>query len=69
MTAAALAALPTVFQLISLGVVGVQHLIAWVESIRSAAQQTGEWTKELNDAYIAALLATRQDPAWQQDPK
>jgi hypothetical protein len=46
---------------------GVEHLIAFIGSVRAAAQQTGEWTPAMEEAFRAALLATKTDPAYQPD--
>jgi hypothetical protein len=65
---AALALLPIILQYLPQVTVGVEQLIAWINSIRSAASQTGEWTDVLEAQYRASLLATVNDPAWQPDP-
>lgn len=49
--------------------VGVESLIAFIASIRTAAQQSGEWTPELEKAFLDALLARSTSPAWRPDPK
>ena len=64
---AILALLPQIFALLPTVTTGVEHLIAWIESIRASAQQSGEWTPELDDQYRASLLATRNNPAYQPD--
>jgi hypothetical protein len=46
---------------------GVPEFIAWIQSLRSTAQQTGEWTVDQETAYRAALLAKTGDPAYQPD--
>lgn len=48
---------------------GVPQFIAWIESLKSSAQQTGEWTDEQEAAYRAALFAKTGDPAYAPDPK
>jgi hypothetical protein len=48
---------------------GIPQLIAWMESLRSAAKQAGEWSDAQDKAYRAALLAKTGDPAYAQDPK
>jgi len=65
---AALAALPTIFELIRLAVPGVQNLIAWVLAIRTTLQQSAEWTPAMEEAFIASLVATKTAPAYQPDP-
>jgi len=47
---------------------GVTEFIAWLETLRSAAKQAGEWTDEQDAAYLAALRAKLGDPAYQPDP-
>ncbi len=66
--AAILALLPNVLQLIQLAVPGVENLIAWVNTIRTSAQQTGEWTPALESSFVTALVAYSQAPEWQPDP-
>ena len=66
--AAALAALPTILQLITLMAPGFTHLIKWVMSLRLAASQSREWTEEMETAFITALIATKTDPAYTPDP-
>ena len=46
---------------------GVPEFIAWINSLRSAAQQSNEWTPAQEAAYRAALLAKTGDPAYQPD--
>lgn len=66
---AILALLPGILALIPSISNGVEQLIALIGSIRTAAQQTGEWSPELETQFLNALLATKTDPAWQPDPK
>jgi len=40
----------------------VTSLISWIGSIRSAAQQTGEWTPTMETAFRNALVACAHDP-------
>ena len=65
---AVIAALPTIFELIRLAVPGVQNLIQWVLAVRTTLQQNAAWTPELEEAFIASLVATKTDPAYQPDP-
>ena len=44
---------------------GVAEFLAWLEVLRSAAIQTGEWTPEQDAAFVAAVRAHKNDPAWQ----
>lgn len=54
---AALALLPSIFQAITAGVKAIQD-------IRSAAQQSGEWTPEHEAAYSLALAQKFTEPQW-----
>lgn len=56
----ALAALPIIQ-------VGVNEFIAWINSLKVTAQQSGEWTPEVDAAYRAALWAKTGDPAYKPD--
>lgn len=67
MPAAILAILPQIIALIPIITTGVEHIIAWINSIRTAAQQTGQWTPALETAFLEALIATKLDPAYQPD--
>ena len=60
MIALILANLPTI---ISAGEAGYK----FVMSVRSAAQQSGEWTDAQETAFQASLTAEACDPAWQPD--
>jgi hypothetical protein len=48
--------------------VGIPELIAFINSLKAAAQQAGEWTAEQEAAYRAALFAKTNDPAYMLDP-
>lgn len=48
--------------------VGVTEFIAWMETLRASLKQAGEWTDEQDQAFEAALLAKKDDPAYQPDP-
>jgi hypothetical protein len=65
--AAITASLPAIFELIRLGVPGLQHLIAYVFEVRNVLTQSDEWTVEMQSAFVAALVATKSDPAYQPD--
>ena len=65
---AILALLPSILALIPTIGAGVKYIIDFIASIRVVAQQSGEWTPELETQFLNALLATRNDPAWQPDP-
>jgi len=66
---AALALIPLILQLLPQITVGVQELIAWIDSIRLAASQTSEWTPALEAQYRAALFAKTGDAAYAPDAK
>jgi hypothetical protein len=66
MSVAALIALA--LQLLPLVTTEVAKFIAWIQALRSAAQQAGEWTPEQENAYRVALFSKTQDPAYQPDP-
>ena len=61
------AIIPLALQILPLVETGVPEFIAWIQSLRSAAQQSGEWTDAQETAYRAALWAKTQDPAYQPD--
>lgn len=62
-----LSLLPVVLQYLPTITTGVEHLWAWVESVRTAAQQSGEWTDAMESNYRATLIATGRDKAYQPD--
>jgi hypothetical protein len=43
---------------------GVEHLIAFITSVRTAAKQTGEWTDAVEASFRGALLVLGKDPAY-----
>ena len=57
-----LANLPAI---ISAGEAGYKFIM----SVRSAAQQSGEWTAAVEAEFKAKLAAEVVDPAWQPDSK
>lgn len=65
--AAILALLPGILSMLPTITTGVEKLVALIGSIRGAAQQSGEWTPDLESAFLNALLATKTDPAYQPD--
>jgi len=69
MNPAVIAAMPVILDLIAKGVPAVIQLINWVAAIRKVAQQSEAWTREMEDAFIASLIATASDPAYAVDPK
>lgn len=46
---------------------GVESLIAFIASIRTAAKQTEAWTPEMELAFTEQLIARSQDKSWQTD--
>ena len=64
---AALALLPLILQYLPTVTVGIEHLIAWISGVRTAAKQSGEWTPEMETDFLEALIATKNDPAYQPD--
>jgi hypothetical protein len=46
---------------------GVTNFVAWINAMRTAALQAGEWTPDQEAAYRAALYAKTGDPAYQVD--
>lgn len=53
--------------LLPYAVTGVTELIAYIDALKTAAQQSGEWTPEMDAAYRAALFAKTGDPAYKPD--
>lgn len=47
---------------------GVTEFIKWLNTLRTAVQQTGEWTDEQETAFRAALFAKTGDLAYGPDP-
>ena len=66
---AALALLPVVLQYLPTVETGAEHLWNWVTTVRSAAQQSAEWTEDHETQFRAALQATGKDAAYQPDSK
>jgi hypothetical protein len=54
-------------QLLPMVETGVTEFISWITSLRTAAQQTNEWTDAQELAYRAALFAKTNDPAYAPD--
>jgi hypothetical protein len=66
---AALALVQIILPLIPQITAGAEELWAFVNTVRSAAQQSAVWTPELEAQYQASLKATATDPAYQPDGK
>jgi len=64
---AALALAPVILQALPTIEIGAEQLWAWVTSVRTAAQQSTEWTDELEKQFRAALQATSNDAAYKPD--
>ena len=64
---AIIAFLPTLIGLIPSAMGAAQAIITFIAGIRKTAQQTGEWTPELDKQFLEALIARNTDPAWQPD--
>ncbi len=63
------ALIPLALQILPLVTTGVTEFIAWIDSLKASAQQSGEWTPQMESDYRAALFAKTSDPAYQPDPK
>ena len=46
---------------------GVTEFVGWIHSLRSAAQQAGEWSDAQETAFRSALFAKTNDPAYAPD--
>lgn len=66
--AAALVLVPQILALIPTITVGIEHLFAWILKIREAAQQSGEWTADMENAFVASLIARTKMSMYQPDP-
>ena len=62
------ALLPLVIQAIPGAISAGTAIVNLISGIRTAAQQTGEWTPEAEAAFQAAILADAQTPAQQPQP-
>lgn len=65
--AAILALLPGLIGLIPTITTGLSSLIAFIAAIRTAAQQTAEWTPALEKLFVDALIAKSSTDAWKTD--
>lgn len=63
----ALALVQIIMPLLPTITTGVNHLIAWIQSVRTAAQQANEWTDEMEIAFRKSLEETKTNPAYQPD--
>lgn len=58
------ALIPTILQEIPLTQRTILATVNWINAIRTAAQQTGEWTAEVETEVNAWEIRTRIDPQW-----
>ena len=65
--AAILALLPGLIGLIPTISTGLSSLISFIAAIRTAANQTKEWTPELEKLFVDALIAKSSTDAWKTD--
>lgn len=65
--AAILVLLPQLIALIPLINTGVGKLISFIAAIRTAAQQSAQWTPELEAAFVNAIIAKASTDAWKTD--
>jgi hypothetical protein len=47
---------------------GAVHFYNWLTSVRTAAQQSDEWTPAAEASFQDYLLTRSAAPAWQPDP-
>jgi len=64
---AILALLPQLIALIPTISSGVGDLIKFIGAVRGAAQQSSEWTPELEKAFLDSLIAKASTTAWKTD--
>jgi hypothetical protein len=59
--------LPQIIALIPTVTTGVREIVSFVEGVRAAAQQSSEWTPELEKAFVESLIARAKSDAWKTD--
>lgn len=64
----AIAVLQIALALLPLVQVAVPQFISWINALKAAAEQEGEWTEEQERAYRSALFAKTGDLAYGPDP-
>lgn len=64
MTAIIAALIPLIPSLIQIGQAG----ISFIAQIKTAAQQTGEWSDAADKAFTDGLANMATQPQWQPDP-
>lgn len=67
MLAPIVALIPQILAAIPIGQSMIVATINWINSIRTAAQQSGEWTPEAEAAFAAWAVKTLTDPKWLTD--
>jgi len=55
-------------QLLPVVVNGTEHFIAWLHTLRTAAQQAGEWSDAQDAVFMQALKNKETAPEYQPDP-
>lgn len=64
---ALVALIPAILAAVPMVQSAIVATINWVNSIRTAAQQSGEWTPEAEAALAAWAIRTMTDPKWLTD--
>ena len=64
---AILALLPTLIGLIPTITTGLSVVIKFIADVRTAAQQTSQWTPELEKQFVDALILKGSSDAWKTD--
>ncbi len=59
--------LPQILTALPLVTTAADKLIAWITAVRTAAIATGEWTADLEAAFVAALIARSKSKAYMTD--
>lgn len=63
------AALQLALALLPMVETGITEFIAYINALKTAAQQAAEWTDAQDAAFNAALFAKTGDPAYAPDAK
>ena len=61
------AAVPVITSLIAQGVPYSVFLLRWLLAIRAIAQQNSEWTPEVEEKFVNALIASATNPIYATD--
>lgn len=67
MLAPLVALIPQILAAIPITQTAIIATVNWINSIRTAAQQSGEWTPEAEAAFAAWAISTLTDPKWLTD--